>query len=209
VVVVGAILAVTNMEPNELKFIMAFALILMTVRVMWILYQDFCQNLLLGHDLNASLHITKTSWSINEIELVKQIKSAVWGSSGSVKIYSVNADEAAVNKKLAKFAKLRKEAELLKEIARVKEAVFDMKAELTCLENMRFAFDQSSSDGSNRHSSHAGASAANESEGSLNKWENEEGTMMTAYSDTSSAGRQLSVSTATKMVNVAEESSNV
>ena len=55
------------------------------------------------------------------------------------------ANDAIVNKKLIKFAKLRNEGELMKEISRVKEATKDYKAELICLENMRFAFDDNAS----------------------------------------------------------------
>jgi hypothetical protein len=137
-----------QVEPNERRFVVAFALVIMIIRVMWVLFQDFCQNLLMGYDLDASLHVTKISWSVLEIGIVARFVSMVWGQGGSRKIHSGRVDDETVNKKLAKFSKLKNEDELVKEIARVKAELQDRKAELTCLENMMFTFDQSSNNSS-------------------------------------------------------------
>lgn len=140
---------VVGLEPIYHRFVAELVNLLIIFRVTWILYFDFCLKLMLGYDLDRSLHETKTSWSVLSLPVISDVVEQFFGQK-NVEVNKTIA-ETERDRKLAKFSKLKNEEEMDAELKILKAKIDDLKSDVMCLENMRYSLELSS-EPSSRHS---------------------------------------------------------
>lgn len=111
--------------------------------VMWILFFNFCVNLLLGADLDRSLRETRTAWSVLHLPFVVGLMNfCQYGGFGGVKT-APTADYDDVRKlQLNKYLLMTAE-ELDIEIKMLKNTANSVMADIVCAENVKYTMDDS------------------------------------------------------------------
>lgn len=139
VVIVFSLLTLVDMTPNVAKFALGMAIIVTTFRVIWILDSRVTYLVLFGWDLDKSLTLQHSSWSILHIAP---------GFSKSKKIglqeeFSTERDndESSRRVELARFSKEKNYYELAGEITRATRELQTLQKYLISLENMKYAVD--------------------------------------------------------------------
>ncbi len=105
-------------------------------RVIWLLNEPLCHNVLMGYDLNSSLQLTAKGWSILDIGFVRRLVN--FKSKGSEKIHA-NAsieNKEKISKRFTKFAKCKDLSELNNEACRIEAEINELTLDLSSIKNL-------------------------------------------------------------------------
>lgn len=127
-----------DLDPNLWRFVEQLITMSVILYIMGILYFSMCLNIILGADLDRSLHETRTSWSILDSKFISAISNTLFHSgAGGVKTIEVREIDDAQHKFLMKFETMSEE-QLDIELKKLKEQKLELKQLTVSIENLKY-----------------------------------------------------------------------
>ena len=151
-VIVVILNSLITVSPNQQRFVQTMITMIGIGYAAWVLYFDFCLKLLLGADLDRSLKEKRSAWSLSDIRFVSGLLNRFsHGRLGGVK--TVPTTDSHEDR--TKYFRMTAE-ELDAELLMLKNTIATARAEVVCVENVKYTLDDSTLFGYTPHSSTKG-----------------------------------------------------